>query len=100
MAERARRSVGATVQACRQVLGGAGLAANLAGGTHHAYADKGSGFCVFNDAAVAARLGPNNAQHATRPTSLCQVIITPYSCACLHTHTTYCCLRKNISLTS
>jgi acetoin utilization deacetylase AcuC-like enzyme len=29
---------------------------NLAGGTHHAYADKGSGFCVFNDAVVAARL--------------------------------------------
>jgi len=33
-----------------------GIAANLAGGTHHAYADKGSGFCVFNDVAVAARL--------------------------------------------
>jgi acetoin utilization deacetylase AcuC-like enzyme len=32
------------------------LAANLAGGTHHAYPDKGSGFCVFNDAAVCARL--------------------------------------------
>ena len=32
------------------------VAGNLAGGTHHAYADKGSGFCVFNDAAVAARL--------------------------------------------
>lgn len=30
-------------------------AANLAGGTHHAYPDKGSGFCVFNDVAVAAR---------------------------------------------
>ncbi|MDZ4127529.1 MAG: histone deacetylase, partial [Hydrogenophaga sp.] len=53
MAERARRSVGATLQACRSAMGGAGLAANLAGGTHHAYADKGSGFCVFNDAAVA-----------------------------------------------
>lgn len=56
MAERARRSVGATLQACRSAMGGAGLAANLAGGTHHAYADKGSGFCVFNDFAVAARL--------------------------------------------
>jgi acetoin utilization deacetylase AcuC-like enzyme len=62
MAERARRSVGATVQACRCALGGDGLAANLAGGTHHAYADKGSGFCVFNDAAVAARL--MQAEHA------------------------------------
>ena len=56
MNERARRSVGATVQACRVALSGEGVAANLAGGTHHAYANKGSGFCVFNDAAVAARL--------------------------------------------
>lgn len=56
MAERARRSVGATLLASRSALGGGGLAANLAGGTHHAYADKGSGFCVFNDFAVAARL--------------------------------------------
>lgn len=55
MAERALRSVGATLQACRAALSGEGLAANLAGGTHHAYADKGAGFCVFNDAAVAAR---------------------------------------------
>ena len=62
MAERARRSVGATLQACRSAMAGAGLAANLAGGTHHAYADKGSGFCVFNDAAVAARL--MQAEHA------------------------------------
>lgn len=56
MAERARRSVGATIQAARAALGGEGVAANLAGGTHHAYADRGGGFCVFNDAAVAARL--------------------------------------------
>jgi acetoin utilization deacetylase AcuC-like enzyme len=62
MAERARRSVGATLLACRSAMGGAGLAANLAGGTHHAYADKGSGFCVFNDFAVAARL--MQAEHA------------------------------------
>jgi acetoin utilization deacetylase AcuC-like enzyme len=57
MAERARRSVGATVSAARAaLLDGEGVAANLAGGTHHAQADKGSGYCVFNDAAVAARL--------------------------------------------
>ena len=56
MAERARRSVGATLQACRAALDGEGIAGNLAGGTHHAYAHKGGGFCVFNDAAVAARL--------------------------------------------
>lgn len=56
MAERARRSVGATIQASRVALAGEGVAANIAGGTHHAYAHKGGGFCVFNDAAVAARL--------------------------------------------
>lgn len=57
MVERARRSVGATIAAARVALqGGEGVAANLAGGTHHAYADKGSGYCVFNDVAVAARL--------------------------------------------
>jgi acetoin utilization deacetylase AcuC-like enzyme len=57
MAERARRSVGATIAAARAALvDGEGVAANLAGGTHHAQADRGSGYCVFNDTAVAARL--------------------------------------------
>ncbi|SDO15463.1 Acetoin utilization deacetylase AcuC [Rhodoferax sp. OV413] len=56
MVERSRRSAGATVAAVRAVMGGQGIAANMAGGTHHASADKGGGFCVFNDAAVAARV--------------------------------------------
>lgn len=60
MVERSRRSAGATIAAARVSLGSQGraqgLAANLAGGTHHASAGKGGGFCVFNDAAVAARL--------------------------------------------
>ena len=55
MVERSRRSVGATIAATNAALEG-GIAVNLAGGTHHAYRDKGSGFCVFNDAAVAARV--------------------------------------------
>ncbi|MES2099858.1 MAG: histone deacetylase [Pseudomonadota bacterium] len=55
MVERARRSVGATISAARAALA-TGLATNVAGGTHHAMADKGGGYCVFNDAAVAARL--------------------------------------------
>jgi len=55
MVERSRRSVGATIAAARTALR-EGVAANLAGGTHHAYADKGGGYCVFNDVAVAARL--------------------------------------------
>jgi acetoin utilization deacetylase AcuC-like enzyme len=56
MADRALFSVGATIQAARAALAGEGVAANLAGGTHHARADRGAGFCVFNDVAVAARL--------------------------------------------
>lgn len=64
MVERSRRSAGATIAAARVALGlqagaqakPAGVAANMAGGTHHASANKGGGFCVFNDAAVAARL--------------------------------------------
>jgi acetoin utilization deacetylase AcuC-like enzyme len=57
MVERARRSVGATIAACRTVLqqGSLGIAVSLAGGTHHAYADHGEGYCVFNDSVVAAR---------------------------------------------
>lgn len=54
MAERSRRSTGATVAASRCALED-GVAANLAGGTHHSFADRGAGYCVFNDVAVAAR---------------------------------------------
>lgn len=55
MIERSRRSSGATVMAARTALGGDGISANLAGGTHHACRDHGEGFCVFNDAVIAAR---------------------------------------------
>jgi len=78
MVERARRSVGATLAAAREVLGvremhstqndhlagglvqaaaetvAQGVSANLAGGTHHAFRDRGEGYCVFNDVAVTA----------------------------------------------
>jgi acetoin utilization deacetylase AcuC-like enzyme len=57
MVERSRRSVGATVAAGRHVTSGRwSVAANLAGGTHHAFRDQGAGYCVFNDVAVAARV--------------------------------------------
>ena len=72
MIERSRRSVGATIAAARAALGevrlkpdttyeasdgtDTGVAANLAGGTHHAFRDRGEGYCVFNDVAVAARV--------------------------------------------
>ncbi|WP_168210935.1 histone deacetylase family protein [Persicimonas caeni] len=45
---------GGTLQAFEAVMGGAQFAGNLAGGTHHAYADRGEGFCVFNDLAICA----------------------------------------------
>ena len=45
MVARSRRSVGASIAAARAALNGGGVAFNLAGGTHHAYADRGSGFC-------------------------------------------------------
>ena len=54
LVERSRRSVGATVAACRRALQES-IAVNLAGGTHHAFAAGPEGYCVFNDAAVAAR---------------------------------------------
>jgi acetoin utilization deacetylase AcuC-like enzyme len=54
MVERSRRSSGATLAAAREALT-RGWAANLAGGTHHAFRDRGEGFCVFNDAAIASR---------------------------------------------
>lgn len=55
MVERSLRSVGATIAACRAALAGE-CGINLAGGTHHAHRGYGGGFCVFNDAAVAARV--------------------------------------------
>jgi acetoin utilization deacetylase AcuC-like enzyme len=54
LVERSRRSTGGTIAACRAALRH-GSSVNLAGGTHHAGPDWGQGFCVFNDAAVAAR---------------------------------------------
>jgi acetoin utilization deacetylase AcuC-like enzyme len=54
MVERCRRSTGATIAASRSALSD-GVAVNLAGGTHHAFPDRGAGYCVFNDVAVAAR---------------------------------------------
>lgn len=43
-----------TVSATRRVLEDGGIAANMGGGTHHAYRDFGSGYCIFNDLAVSA----------------------------------------------
>jgi acetoin utilization deacetylase AcuC-like enzyme len=51
----------ATIAACHHALAH-GMAANLAGGTHHAFPDRGLGYCVLNDVAVAVR-----DLHETRP---------------------------------
>lgn len=55
LVERSLRAVGGTCEACAAALD-TGIAMNLAGGTHHAFADHGEGFCVFNDAAIAVRM--------------------------------------------
>jgi acetoin utilization deacetylase AcuC-like enzyme len=55
LVNRSRSSVGATIAACRAAVED-GLSANLAGGTHHAHAGHGEGYCVYNDVAVAARV--------------------------------------------
>lgn len=52
LVERAWRAVGGTMEAAEAALS-SGIAMNLAGGTHHAFRDRGEGFCVFNDVAVA-----------------------------------------------
>ena len=55
LARRARLAVHGTITASRLAWRD-GLAANLAGGSHHAFADHGEGFSVFNDIAVAIRV--------------------------------------------
>jgi acetoin utilization deacetylase AcuC-like enzyme len=49
---RSRLASGGTLLAARVALE-SGLSGNLAGGTHHAFADHGEGFCVLNDVAIA-----------------------------------------------
>jgi acetoin utilization deacetylase AcuC-like enzyme len=51
---RSRLASAGTLLAAREALD-RGLAGNLAGGTHHAFADHGEGFCVLNDVAIAIR---------------------------------------------
>ena len=54
MVERSRRSTGASIAAANAAIA-YGVSGNLAGGTHHAFADHGQGYCVFNDVCVAVR---------------------------------------------
>jgi acetoin utilization deacetylase AcuC-like enzyme len=54
LVRRARCSVGGTISACRAAFED-GVAVNLAGGTHHAFRDRGAGYCIFNDSVIAVR---------------------------------------------
>lgn len=55
LVKRTRTAVGGTILTARLALDH-GLACNTAGGTHHAHRSFGSGYCIFNDLAIAARL--------------------------------------------
>jgi acetoin utilization deacetylase AcuC-like enzyme len=55
LAQRAMRSVGGTLAALAWAAEH-GAAGHIAGGTHHAFVDRGEGFCIFNDIAVAIRV--------------------------------------------
>ena len=68
LADRSFTAVAGTLAAARAALSD-GIAANLAGGTHHAFPDRGEGFCVFNDVAVAIR-----ALQADEPYLQCMVV--------------------------
>jgi acetoin utilization deacetylase AcuC-like enzyme len=54
--ERTLTITGGTIAAMHLIGGGAAVAGNMAGGTHHAFAGHGEGYCVFNDLAIAARI--------------------------------------------
>jgi acetoin utilization deacetylase AcuC-like enzyme len=54
LVDRSYRAVGGTLAAAAHAID-AGVAMNLAGGTHHAFADRGEGYCVFNDVVIAWR---------------------------------------------
>ena len=54
LVQRSFYAVGGTLAASRAALA-EGYSSNLAGGTHHSFADRGEGFCVLNDVAIAIR---------------------------------------------
>lgn len=55
LVRRSLHAISGTINAARRALQDA-ISSNLAGGTHHAYPDRGEGFCVLNDVAVAIRV--------------------------------------------
>lgn len=55
LVRRSFHAISGTIEAAKHALS-SGIASNLAGGTHHAYPDRGEGFCVLNDVAVTIRV--------------------------------------------
>ena len=55
LVRRSFHAISGTINAAKHCIS-SGIASNLAGGTHHAYPDRGEGFCVLNDVAVAIRV--------------------------------------------
>jgi acetoin utilization deacetylase AcuC-like enzyme len=55
LVQRSYLAVSGTVEAAKYALK-TGVSSNLAGGTHHSFPDRGEGFCVLNDVAVASRV--------------------------------------------
>jgi acetoin utilization deacetylase AcuC-like enzyme len=70
LAEREMTLLGGTIGCAQRVLASGGVALNIAGGTHHAFADRPEGFCLLNDQAVAA-----NWLLAHEPTRVRQILI-------------------------
>ena len=66
--ERTLYLMGGSLQALERVLEHGGISGNMAGGTHHAYYDFGSGYCIFNDLAICA-------VHALQSPSINRVLI-------------------------
>ncbi len=54
--DRTRYIMGGSLGALKSAINSDGIAGNMAGGTHHAYHSKGSGYCIFNDLAICARV--------------------------------------------
>ncbi|GEQ85060.1 histone deacetylase [Patiriisocius marinistellae] len=54
LVERGHYIIGGTIEGCKFAMQH-GISLNIAGGTHHAYADRGEAFCLLNDQAVAAQ---------------------------------------------
>ena len=65
LVQRTCTAIGGTILTAQLALQH-GIACNTAGGTHHAFADYGSGYCIFNDLAIAARTMQAQFEHIDR----------------------------------